>query len=68
MLKIRILGNEEILRLFTMTFHWLYDSWTRGLELVTRGCELVTRGFELVTRTVEFVTREFEIVDFNSHC
>ena len=51
-LRLRILGNEEILRM----------SRTRGFELVTRGFELVTRRFELVTHGFKLATCEFELV------
>ena len=51
-----ILGNEEILRLFTRVF---IDLMIRGFVLVTRRFELVTHGFELVTHRFELVTRGF---------
>ena len=53
-LGLRILRNEELLRLPTWVF---IDLMIRGFELVTRGLELVTRGFELVTHKFELVTR-----------
>ena len=57
-----ILGNEEILRLFT----WVFISlMIRGFELVTRRFELVTHGFELVTRGFELVNRGFELALLN---
>ena len=59
------LGNERILRLFTLV---VIDLMIRGFELVTRRFGLVTRGFELVTRGFELVTRGFELafLNFNS--
>ena len=39
-LGLMILGNEELLRLFTWVF----------IDLMIHGFELLTRGFELVTR------------------
>ena len=52
-----ILGNEELLRLFTLVF---IDLMIRGFELVTHGFELVTRGFELVTRGLELALLNFK--------
>ena len=57
-----ILGNEEILRLFTWVFTGLM---IRGFEPVTRRFELVTHGFEIVTRGFELVTRVFELALLN---
>ena len=54
-----ILGNEEILRLFTWDF---IDFVIRGFELVTRRFELVAHGFELVTLGFELVTCGFELL------
>ena len=54
-LRFKILGNEEILKLFIWVF----------IELVTRGFEHVTRGFKLVTCVFELVTHEFELVYLN---
>ena len=61
-----ILGNEELLRLFSWVF---IDLMIRGFELVTRGFELVARGFKIVTRGFELVTCGFELafLNFNSH-
>ena len=61
-LGLKILGNEELLRLFTSVF---IDLMIRGFELVSRGFGLVTRGFELVTCGFELVTRGFELAHFN---
>ena len=58
-----ILGNEELLKLFTWAF---IDLIIRGFELVTRRFELVTCGFELVTRGFELVTRGFYISNSRS--
>ena len=41
-LGLKLLGNEELLRLFTLVF---IDLAIREFELVTHGFELVTRGF-----------------------
>ena len=49
-LGLKILGNEELLRVFTWFF---IDLLIRGFEVVTRGFELVTRGFKPVTHGVE---------------
>ena len=46
-LRLKLLGNEELLRLFTWVF---IDLVIRGIEFVTRGFELVIRGFEPVIR------------------
>ena len=54
-LALKILGNEEFLRLFTCVFTNLM---TRGFELLTRGFELVTRELELETCRFKLVTRE----------
>ena len=58
-LRLMILGNDKVLRLFTWVF---IDLVIRGIKVVTRGFELVTRGFEIVTCKVELVTRESEFV------
>ena len=55
-LVLKVLGNEELLRLFTWVF---IDLMIRGFELVTRGFELVTRGFKRVTRGFKLVTGGF---------
>ena len=51
--SLKILGNEELLRLFAWVFTDLmireFELLTLAFELVTRELELVTRGFELVT-------------------
>ena len=64
-----ILGNKEILRLFTWVFIDLmirgFEPVTRRFELVTHGFELVTHGFEIVTRGFELVTRVFELALLN---
>ena len=54
-LGLKILGNEELLRLFTWVF----------IDLMISECELVTYGFELVTREFELVTRGFELALLN---
>ena len=53
-----ILGNKELLRLFTWVF---IDLMICGIELVTRGFELVACEFELVIRGFEL-----ELLNFNS--
>ena len=64
-LGLKILGSDELLRLFTWVFIGLmirgFELVTRGFELVTREFKLVTSGFELVTRGFELVTRGFEL-------
>ena len=57
-LGLKILGGEELLRLFTRVF----------IDLMISECDLVTYGFELVTREFELVTRGFELalLSFNS--
>ena len=52
-----ILGNEEVLRLFTWVF---IDLMISGFELETSRFELVTHGSELVNHGFEHVTRGFE--------
>ena len=75
-LRLIILGNEEVLRLFTWVFINLMICGvafaSRRFELVTCGFELVTRGFYIsnsrspsdikLTRWFELVTRAFELV------
>ena len=51
-LRLMILRNDELLRLFTWVF----------VDLMIRGFEFVTRGFELVTRELGLLTRGFELV------
>ena len=53
-LGVKILGNEELLRLFTWVF---IDLIIRGFALVTRGFELLTRAFKLSTRALKLSTR-----------
>ena len=61
-----ILGNEELLRLFSWVF---IDLMFRRFELVTHGFELVAGGLELATRRFELVTCGFELafLNFNLH-
>ena len=63
--SLKILGNEELLKLFAWVFT---DLMIREFELLTSGFELVTRGFELVTRIFAPVNRGLELafLNFNS--
>ena len=69
-LRLRVLGNEEILSLFTWVFidQIIFEPVTRGFELLARGFELMTCGFELVTRGFKLLTRGFKLItrDLNS--
>ena len=61
-LRLRMLGNEEILKLFTWVLHWLNNSSTRRFKLVNCRCGFVNCGFELVIRGFKLITRRFELV------
>ena len=50
-LGLKILGNEELLRLFTWVF----------IDLMISECELVTYEFELVTRGFELALLNFSL-------
>ena len=54
--SLKILGNEELLKLFAWVFT---DLMIREFEPLTTGAELVTRGFELVTRGLELAFLNF---------